>query len=1237
MNKDIRTQAEKLNKDHRKRHLWYRILSIPICLVVFVTTYAMILPAITLESTQDTYCGKEEHTHTDECYEVPGVPEYTLMQCAAQESLHVHTDECYDGGNEPVCGEADYIIHKHIDSCFDDNGELICTLPENDEHTEHTAACYDENGKLICNMTKGISHQHTEDCFVTVAQVEPQGLICDKEEHIHTAECLEPKAGSGNSFIGLLETQPAAVSDGDTSAAVAGTESYTRTYENSAGMQVKITGTAYSDKATSQIESIFAGTDNAGSSDNDGRVLTDKSVIYGDDDYGAFSGYDDNTFSVTLSALGQQYENTKSKTVKSPLDVVFILDTSGSMVTDGKTRGKDAVDTLNELAQYIMELNEYNRFGVATFSSTYNSEYSNDFDANELLPIDSYPNAKGNDILSYTAGTSRADYYNSTVSVNTSVSGTSDKNTTNFFGGTYTTAGYYQAAQMLTKTTEKAVDVDGVKMNRIPIIILITDGATTYSSNGTNKYEYSSSKSGTGSATSNDDLFYTILSAYHYKAQVSAAYFNNAKLYTIGIGVDTDATADITVKTILDPTDANINALGSTYNTAKNNLKNKTNFPTNYTDQHKTEFYFCDGTYTTQSFNPNLTDRIKQMIRVNMSEYVYSSSQYTQTDVTMTDEIGAGMEIKTDKGLVLRYNGKNYQLTLTETKDGTSTYCYSGTDKVKANQYGDEVSLSGIKVTIDTAPDGNQRITWDIPSGLLPEYTHARTDIWYYQMLPVRLMYQVGLTEESQKKIDAMDEDSDNLIFYTNAADIDNATAIIMPNESSEEVADNPYYFADDYAPESFDKEENTTYTRSTYLEVSAVDAQKQVIFTMGNNGKLVFSSATKTPDPASDKTSVTVKKVWKDKDGNIITDEESRAELPDVMISVKADGKTYASYAIGAGDNWQYTFKDLPTKNKDGSDIVWTVDEKEDANYEKESIELTDQTDASKTVTALEDGGIYIFSSNNYSLANASGNSITGRNGENTDTALQWKAIAQTGGTFRLQNVSTGNYLAGYHSRNSYSLTADDGSNTGYSYNWTLSNGYLSATINDNSRYISLSSSSVSLARNQNSATSFIVTKKETPTYTFTVTNKAISSVTLTVKKVVQATDTSGSFEFEASWTDEQQQPQTKTFSLQNNESHTIEGIPDGAVVKIKELGSDGYVVSFIKGESKQSGLSEYTITMTEDAEVTVQNTAGVILPETGGRGVTIYICIGLALMLMAASAGVLLIVRMRRRENSR
>lgn len=181
MNRDIHSQVEQLNKKHRRKRTWYKILSVPICLVVFVTTYALILPAITMESTPDTYCGIAEHVHTDDCYEFPGTPAHKEIQCTAGADL----------------GQGEYIIHKHDSFCFDDNGELLCTLAEQDEHV-HTDACYDGDS-LICGLVTGIVHQHTADCVVSVPATEPQGLVCTMEEHKHTEACFMNPEGEASS------------------------------------------------------------------------------------------------------------------------------------------------------------------------------------------------------------------------------------------------------------------------------------------------------------------------------------------------------------------------------------------------------------------------------------------------------------------------------------------------------------------------------------------------------------------------------------------------------------------------------------------------------------------------------------------------------------------------------------------------------------------------------------------------------------------------------------------------------------------------------------------------------------------------------------------------------------------------------------------------------------------------------------------------------------------------------
>jgi hypothetical protein len=52
---NLQTDVEKLNIKHKRKGRWYRLMSILAAIVVFCTTYALILPAITME--KKTYCG----------------------------------------------------------------------------------------------------------------------------------------------------------------------------------------------------------------------------------------------------------------------------------------------------------------------------------------------------------------------------------------------------------------------------------------------------------------------------------------------------------------------------------------------------------------------------------------------------------------------------------------------------------------------------------------------------------------------------------------------------------------------------------------------------------------------------------------------------------------------------------------------------------------------------------------------------------------------------------------------------------------------------------------------------------------------------------------------------------------------------------------------------------------------------------------------------------------------------
>ena len=189
MNNTVSIQAERFRRSRIQKNIWYRVLCVLAGAVVFVTTYAMILPAITLESTPDVYCGMTEHIHGDKCFETAGIPEHKALSCDISSLIHIHTDDCFGDDGMPECGMYDYIVHTHNSFCFD-GGEMICRFGECNHHV-HTDECSDGQGGYICGKTTPLVHQHTADCVTVVDAVPPENLICTLTEHLHTEDCMD--------------------------------------------------------------------------------------------------------------------------------------------------------------------------------------------------------------------------------------------------------------------------------------------------------------------------------------------------------------------------------------------------------------------------------------------------------------------------------------------------------------------------------------------------------------------------------------------------------------------------------------------------------------------------------------------------------------------------------------------------------------------------------------------------------------------------------------------------------------------------------------------------------------------------------------------------------------------------------------------------------------------------------------------------------------------------------------
>ena len=213
-----------------------------------------------------------------------------------------------------------------------------------------------------------------------------------------------------------------------------------------------------------------------------GRVWTDKTVYTED---AVFTGdvgsvtveKGDADFLVSYSALSTSMEISGSAV--APLDVVFVIDDSSSMVNSGYL--DDTVTAVNQSLASLMEMNENNRAAVILY----------DTDSASLLPLGHYTSSENGTFINYT-GSGR--YFYNTVKENVDYNNPlywSNRgwrvNTGNCLDmsssrGTNIQMGIYTGMNLLASNDDTTVNVNGTVVNRVPAVILLSDGAATYSS-----------------------------------------------------------------------------------------------------------------------------------------------------------------------------------------------------------------------------------------------------------------------------------------------------------------------------------------------------------------------------------------------------------------------------------------------------------------------------------------------------------------------------------------------------------------------------------------------------------------------------------------------------------------------------------------------------------------------------------------------------------------------------------
>ncbi len=292
-----------------------------------------------------------------------------------------------------------------------------------------------------------------------------------------------------------------------------------------------------------------------------GLVWTDKSVFL---DSQAFAGTgitmkDKDAFLVALSAIASNMAITGMSHL--PTDTILVLDVSGSMNDNQNNNdvAEELVQAANASIHSLLSGNKYNRVGVVLYSDS----------AELMLPLNRYTTASDGEYLTYTNSL----WSGETIGIDQDVyiEGTSRKPTSvsrTVTGGTYIQSGInlakdqFVASNNATTVTDPALGT----LNRMPVMVLMSDGAPTYGS--TNFTNPGNSNLGDGGNTSAALGFVNQLTASYVKEIIEDKYDTDCLFYTLGLGVGDNSTAI----SVLDPDNRNastaVNDFWEDYNDA---------------------------------------------------------------------------------------------------------------------------------------------------------------------------------------------------------------------------------------------------------------------------------------------------------------------------------------------------------------------------------------------------------------------------------------------------------------------------------------------------------------------------------------------------------------------------------------------------------------------------------------------------------------------------------------------
>lgn len=556
-----------------------------------------------------------------------------------------------------------------------------------------------------------------------------------------------------------------------------------------------VAGTTVVDPDTTNVWTEYTRPGGQPSTQNVGRIWTDKSVF--DNAYtftsdgsegldGQRIGKGDSDFLVSLSALSSTSNLKEMVKTSQPLDIVLVLDTSGSMsgskMTNLKNAANNFIDATAENNRGL-EQDQQTRLAIVQFASGANTEQQ----------------------LNYVTDQNAQQY----------------RNTINGFranGATYAEEGLQRAQSVLDR---------GGRADVQQIVIFFTDGEPNH-----------------GNGFDNEVAAEAVNAAHEMKQGGTIIY-----AIGVMNGADASVTDDDGFNEYMNGVSSNYpNATANGSNGSFFDWDGYYN--TTFGERAEGDYYkAASDPDSIEEIFDEISDEVQQGVGSGSPIEENTQQGNTVPGIlTFEDQLGNYMQVTgTDAGkdkIQLAYGDKIYTSTSKTTQGNTDTYHFEG--QVEGNEIYGPANLSDLVVTVEHGTDlaTGDKVTVTLPASLLPmRHYDVDTDnntMTVSQAYPVRLFYGVSLKAEAKSALgdptsevyaaivaSQASDDGTSIDFYSNsftkgAAD-GSTTASFSPNAGNKF-----YYYTQDatlYVDQNCETEAtqwninryNTLYWKDTY------------------------------------------------------------------------------------------------------------------------------------------------------------------------------------------------------------------------------------------------------------------------------------------------------------------------------------------------------------------------------------------------------------------------------------